>query len=121
MTTYIGALDQGTTSTRFIVVDIAGKVVGSCQLEHAQHFPRPGWVEHDASEIWAACQAAITKGLAEAGISASNLAAVGIANQRETTLAWDPGTGEALAPAIEFAVDFWFGSEPATVTQSAFN
>ena len=100
MTAYVGAIDQGTSSTRFVVVDGHGQIVVSHQQEHAQHFPRPGWVEHDANEIWAVTQTVISKGLAHAGISAGDLAAVGITNQRETTLAWDPATGEPLGPAI---------------------
>jgi glycerol kinase len=97
---YVGAIDQGTTSTRFAVIDHDGKIVSMAQMEHEQIYPQPGWVEHDASEIWANTQIVIAEALASAGIEASMLAAVGITNQRETTLVWDRDTGEPLAPAI---------------------
>jgi len=97
---YIGAIDQGTTSTRFLVVDEAGSIVGMDQQEHAQVYPRPGWVEHDAAEIWDRTSQVIDGGLEAAGIDRSQLAAVGITNQRETTVVWDTETGEPLAPAI---------------------
>ena len=100
MAGYIGAIDQGTTSTRFIVFDHAGTVVAVDQMEHRQIMPRPGWVEHDAAEIWANTQTVIAGALASAGLSASDLAAVGITNQRETTLLWDRSTGQPVHPAI---------------------
>jgi len=100
MAGYIGAIDQGTTSTRFIVFDHAGTVVAVDQMEHRQIMPRPGWVEHDAAEIWANTQTVIAGALASAGLSASDLAAVGITNQRETTLLWDRSTGEPVHSAI---------------------
>jgi glycerol kinase len=93
---YIGAIDQGTTSTRFIIFDHAGDVVGFDQREHAQITPQPGWVEHDATEIWGNSQAVIAGALANAGLAARDLAAVGVTNQRETTVLWDRETG---APA----------------------
>ncbi len=98
--TYVAAIDQGTTSTRFVVVDEAGQFVAMDQQEHRQLYPQPGWVEHDAAEIWQRTQDVIGGALDQAGIAASDLAAVGITNQRETTLVWDPETGEPLAPAI---------------------
>ncbi len=97
---YVGAIDQGTTSTRFAVVDHTGQFVGMAQKEHAQLMPQPGWVEHDAAEIWANTEEVIAAALADAGIERSDLAAVGLTNQRETTLVWDAATGEPLAPAI---------------------
>ncbi len=97
---FVGAIDQGTTSTRFVVVDESGTFVSIAQMEHEQIFPRPGWVEHDATEIWANTAAVISQGLAEAGIAASDLAAVGITNQRETTLVWDADSGQPLHNAI---------------------
>jgi glycerol kinase len=100
VTRYVGAIDQGTTSTRFLVVDETGSIVGMDQQEHAQVYPRPGWVEHDAAEIWDRTNEVIDGGLEAAGIDRTQLAAVGITNQRETTVVWDTETGEPLAPAI---------------------
>jgi glycerol kinase len=97
---YVGAIDQGTTSTRFIVFDHAGKIVSQAQREHTQITPRPGWVEHDAAEVWEATESVIRGALASAGITTRDLVAVGITNQRETTLVWDATTGEPLANAI---------------------
>ncbi len=97
---YVGAIDQGTTSTRFAIVDHTGAFVGMAQREHTQFLPKPGWVEHDAMEIWANTEEVIAAALADAGISRTDLAAVGLTNQRETTLVWDALTGEPLAPAI---------------------
>lgn len=97
---YIGALDQGTTSTRFIVFDHNGRIVSVDQKEHTQMFPQPGWVEHDVMEIWQNVQAVIRGALAKGGISGSDLAAVGITNQRETTVLWDRNTGKPFANAI---------------------
>ncbi len=99
-TRYIGSLDQGTSSTRFMIFDHFGKVVGQHQLEHRQIMPKAGWVEHDANEIWARTQEVITGALKQAGILGSDLAAIGITNQRETTVAWDVKTGQALTNAI---------------------
>ena len=98
--TFIGSLDQGTSSTRFMIFDRAGKIVGQHQLEHRQIMPKAGWVEHDASEIWARTQEVITGALKQAGIIGSQLAAIGITNQRETTVAWDSQTGKPLSNAI---------------------
>ncbi len=99
MSEFVGALDQGTTSTRFVVVDHSGAIVAMEQREHGQSFPAPGLVEHDAAEIWSNCEAVISDALATAGLAATDLAAVGITNQRETTVAWDD-SGTPLAPAI---------------------
>ncbi len=100
MSDYIGSLDQGTTSTRFVIVDRGGSFVAYDQQEHRQIFPRPGWVEHDAAEIWERAQAVIGGALDKAGLAAGDLAAVGIANQRETSVVWEAATGDPLAPAI---------------------
>ncbi len=100
MADYVGALDQGTTSTRFMIFDHRGQVVGVDQKEHEQIFPKPGWVEHNANEIWQRVQEVIDGGLGKAGLSAADLAAVGITNQRETTLVWDKNTGEPIMNAI---------------------
>jgi glycerol kinase len=100
MSNYIGAIDQGTTSTRFIVFDAAGKVAGCAQKEHKQIYPQPGWVEHDAEEIWARTQEVITEAMVEARLKAGDLAAIGITNQRETTVLWNKKTGKPLHNAI---------------------
>ncbi len=100
MTRFVGAIDQGTTSTRFLVFDRQGAIVASAQREHLQIYPRPGWVEHDANEIWAATQGVIVEALRGAGLGAKDLAAVGLTNQRETTLIWRRSTGEPLHNAI---------------------
>ncbi len=96
----VGAVDQGTTSTRFLVVDEDGTVVASAQRPHTQHFPHPGWVEHDAAEILDNTWACVSEALATADLASSDLAVVGITNQRETLVAWDRATGDPLAPAI---------------------
>ena len=100
MSKYVGALDQGTTSTRFMIFDHAGAVVAIDQKEHEQIYPKPGWVEHDANEIWTRCQEVIKGALAKAGITAADLAAVGITNQRETALVWNKKTGPPVFNAI---------------------
>ena len=100
MTKYAGALDQGTTSTRFMIFDHSGQVVAFDQKEHEQIFPKPGWVEHDPMEIWTRCTEVIRGALAKAGITAKDLAAVGITNQRETTVVWDRKTGKPVQNAI---------------------
>jgi glycerol kinase len=97
---HILALDQGTTSSRAIVFDHSGSVVASAQKEFRQIFPKPGWVEHDAKEIWATQLYTATEALAKAGLTASDIAAIGITNQRETTVVWDRGTGEPVHNAI---------------------
>ena len=97
---YVAAIDQGTTSTRCLVFDRAGRMVSVAQHEHHQSFPRPGWAEHDAAEIWDNTLRVLPEAVALAGLEASDLAAVGIANQRETTIVWDRATGRPVAPAI---------------------
>ena len=98
--TYIGALDQGTSSTRFMIFDADARVIASHQLEHKQIFPSPGWVEHDGAEIWSRTQEVIAGALDKAGIKAGELSAIGITNQRETTIAWDVKTGKPLHNAL---------------------
>jgi len=100
MTRFVLALDQGTTSSRSILFDHAGNVVATAQREFTQHFPRSGWVEHDAEEIWATQAATVAEVLARARADVSDVAAVGITNQRETTVLWDRATGRPVAPAI---------------------
>jgi glycerol kinase len=100
MADFVGAIDQGTTSTRFMVFDHGGNVKGIAQKEHEQIFPKPGWVEHDPMEIWSRTQEVIAAGLKNAGISASDIAAVGVTNQRETTVVWDKNTGQPVTNAL---------------------
>jgi glycerol kinase len=100
MAQYVGALDQGTTSTRFMIFDHGGNVVAIDQKEHEQIYPKPGWVEHDPAEIWTRCVEVTRGALGKAGISAGDLAAVGITNQRETAVVWDRRTGKAVHNAI---------------------
>lgn len=100
MTDLVGAIDQGTSSTRFMIFDSEGEVVSSAQMEHRQIFPRPGWVEHDPVEIWERTIEVIDAALAEASLAASDLAGVGITNQRETTVVWDRSTGVPVANAV---------------------
>ena len=97
---YVLALDQGTSSSRSIVFDARGQPVAVAQREFAQHFPQPGWVEHDADEIWRTQLATAQEALARAGLHARELSAIGITNQRETTVLWDRATGEPLHRAI---------------------
>ena len=100
MTRYVGAIDQGTTSSRFIVFDRAGATVAMAQREHRQIYPQPGWVEHDPMEILHNTRAVITEALRGADLTASDLAAVGITNQRETTVLWDRTTGAPVHNAL---------------------
>lgn len=100
MAKYVGAIDQGTTSTRFMIFDHAGQVIGIDQKEHEQIYPKPGWVEHDPMEIWASTQAVIAGALAKAHVDPKDLAAVGVTNQRETTVVWDKKTGKPVYNAI---------------------
>jgi glycerol kinase len=97
---YLGAIDQGTTSTRFIVFDRGGRIVASEQREHEQIYPKPGWVEHDAEEIWRRTQEVIAGALQKRALQPSDLAAIGITNQRETTVVWERKTGKPLHNAI---------------------
>jgi len=96
----VGAIDQGTTSTRFMVFDHDGAVVASAQEEFEQIYPRPGWVEHDPAVILGSVESVVTRALSQAGVAARDLVAVGITNQRETTVVWDRTTGAPLANAI---------------------
>ena len=100
MQTYIGAIDQGTSSTRFILFDHSGAAISSAQKEHRQIYPQPGWVEHDPLEIWHNTRSVIAEALIRADISPRSLHAIGITNQRETTLIWDRATGQPLHPAL---------------------
>lgn len=100
MGTYIGAIDQGTTSSRFIVFDRTGRIVSVAQKEHEQIFPKPGWVEHDPAEIWRRLEEVMTEAMAAKGLRPSDLAAIGITNQRETTVVWNKKTGQAVYNAI---------------------
>lgn len=100
MNSYVGAIDQGTTSTRFIIFGRSGEIISSAQREHRQIYEKPGWVAHDAEEIWQNTQHVVQAALSTAGLTASHLAAVGITNQRETTLIWDRRTGKPLHSAI---------------------
>ncbi|MDQ3215598.1 MAG: FGGY family carbohydrate kinase, partial [Pseudomonadota bacterium] len=100
MTKFILALDQGTTSSRAIVFDRRGRIVSSAQQEFRQIFPQPGWVEHDAAEIWSAQLQCAQTALRQAGASARDVAAIGVTNQRETTVIWDRATGTPIANAI---------------------
>ena len=100
MTQYVAAIDQGTTSTRCMIFDHSGRVVAVDQLEHQQIFPKAGWVEHDAAEIWGNTRQVCGGALARADLDASSIAAVGITNQRETTVVWDKATGEPIHNAI---------------------
>ena len=100
MADFIGAIDQGTTSTRFLVFDRAGRIVASAQKEHQQIYPQPGWVEHDAEEIWLRTRQVIAEAMAQRGLRPADLAALGITNQRETTVLWNRRTGRPLANAL---------------------
>lgn len=97
---YIMALDQGTTSSRCIIFDHSGAMLASAQKEFAQHYPKPGWVEHDAAEIWETTLEVARGAMAKAGLSAADIAAIGITSQRETTVVWDKETGAPVCPAI---------------------
>jgi len=100
MVKYVGALDQGTTSNRFIIFDHGGQIIAVDQKEHEQIFPQPGWVEHNPLEIWQNTQDVIRGALAKANLTGSDLAAIGITNQRETTVIWDKNTGIPYTNAI---------------------
>lgn len=100
MADYIGAIDQGTTSTRFIVFDNVGKTISVAQKEHEQIYPNPGWVEHNPEEIWQHTQEVIEQAMRSRDLRSSNLAAVGITNQRETTVVWNRKTGKPVTNAI---------------------
>jgi glycerol kinase len=100
MANYVGAIDQGTTSTRFMIFDHSGNEVARHQLEHEQILPQAGWVEHDPVEIWERTSDVIKTGLDKAGLQASDLVALGITNQRETAVVWDKKTGQPYYNAI---------------------
>jgi len=100
MKRYILALDQGTTSSRAIVFDHDGRVVSVAQQEFPQIYPQPGWVEHDPEAIWESQLAVARSALTKAGCGAGEIAALGVANQRETTIIWDRRTGKPIANAI---------------------
>jgi glycerol kinase len=118
---YVAAIDQGTASSRCLVFDRAGRIVSVAQKEHRHIYPRPGWVEHDPEEIWSNVEHVVRRALAEARLQAADLVAVGIANQRETTIVWDRQTGEPVHNAINWqdmrtdhivrALDAEFGEE----------
>jgi len=97
---YLGAIDQGTTSTRFIVFDKAGRIVSVAQKEHEQIFPQPGWVEHNPEEIWQRTREVIAEALANGNLTSGDLAAIGITNQRETSVVWEKATGKPVMNAI---------------------
>ena len=98
--TYIGAIDQGTTGTRFMIFDHGGEVVANAYEQHEQIYPEPGWVEHDPVEIWQNTQEVVNRGLDDADLDAEQLEAIGITNQRETTLVWDEETGKPVHNAL---------------------
>jgi glycerol kinase len=100
MSVYLGAIDQGTTSTRFIVFDRTGRIVSVAQKEHEQIYPKPGWVEHDPEEIWRRTEEVINEAMQQSGLRPKDLAAIGITNQRETTVLWNRKTGRAVYNAI---------------------
>ena len=100
MASYIGAIDQGTTSSRFIVFDHAGRIVSTAQKEHEQIYPKPGWVEHDPEEIWRRTHAVIREAMEARGLRPEDLAAIGITNQRETTVVWHRKSGKPIYNAI---------------------
>ncbi len=100
MTAYLGAIDQGTTSTRFMIFDRAGRIVSVAQKEHSQIYPKPGWVEHDPDEIWRRTQEVIQEAMQAQDLRPKDLAAIGITNQRETTLVWEKSTGRPVYNAI---------------------
>src|ERR671917_2249824 len=97
---YILAIDQGTTSSRAIVFNHDSATVGEAQQEFTQHYPRPGWVENDANEIWDVTLGVMRQALEDAGVSPGDIAAIGITNQRETVVMWDRETGEPVHNAI---------------------
>ncbi|MGI9585636.1 MAG: glycerol kinase GlpK [Acidimicrobiia bacterium] len=110
---YVGAIDQGTTSTRFVIVNESGHFVSMTQLEHEQVLPQPGWVEHRPEEIWRNTESVIASALKKASLHASDLDGVGITNQRETTVLWDRDSGSAVANAI-----VWQDTRTAEISQA---
>ena len=102
---YIIAVDQGTTSSRALIVDKSGSIKGVCQKEFTQIFPKPGWVEHDPLEIWATQSAVMIEVIGKSGLMESDIAAIGITNQRETTVVWDKNTGKPVYNASFGRID----------------
>ena len=100
MEKYVMALDQGTTSSRCILFDHAGRIASIAQMEFTQYYPQPGWVEHDAMEIWSSQYGVAMEAMAKLGVTADNIAAIGITNQRETTIVWERATGKPICHAI---------------------
>ena len=100
MAKYIMALDAGTTSNRCILFDEKGQICSMAQKEFTQYFPKPGWVEHDASEIWSTQLGVAVEAMTKIGASAEDIAAIGITNQRETVVVWDKKTGKPISRAI---------------------
>src|SRR5580658_8945915 len=100
MPKFILAIDQGTTSSRAIIFDRTGSIKAAAQREFTQYYPQPGWVEHDANEIWSTQAGVVAEALARASVHASDIAAIGLTNQRETTIVWDRLSGEPIGPAI---------------------
>ncbi len=97
---YIVTIDQGTTGSRVFLISERGEVIASAYEEFTQHFPRPGWVEHDADEIWASVEKLLARALETSGLNPADAAAIGITNQRETTVVWEKSTGKPIHPAI---------------------
>jgi glycerol kinase len=110
---YLMALDQGTSSTRTLILDTRGQIKAMAQRALPQHFPQPGWVEHDAHEIWQHQKATMLSALQQSGLTAGDIAAIGITNQRETVVLWDRSTGQALGPAL-----VWQDRRTETLCQS---
>ena len=96
MAKYVMALDAGTTSNRCILFNKKGEIISSAQKEFTQYFPKPGWVEHDANEIWSNQLGVAVEAMQKAGAEAEDIAAIGITNQRETAIVWDKNTGEPI-------------------------
>jgi glycerol kinase len=97
---YVAAVDQGTNSTRCILFDRRGRLVSVAQREHKQHFPKPGWVEHDAAEIWRNVTRVVPAAIRQIGAQPEQVVAIGITNQRETSLLWDRRTGQPIGHAV---------------------
>src|SRR5437868_4062727 len=100
MSNYVGAIDQGTTSTRFMVFDRSGRIAAVAQKEHEQIYPHPGWVEHDPGEIWRRTREVISDAMEQRALRPGDLAAIGITNQRETSVVWDRRTGLPVYNAL---------------------
>ena len=99
MAKYVMALDSGTTSNRCILFNEKGEMCSVAQKEFTQHFPKPGWVEHEPGEIWSTQLAVAREAMTKIGASAEDISAIGITNQRETTIVWDKNTGQPVYPA----------------------